>query len=178
MSVPGDRGFFCAGQFRSKSVPLGEISMEPTGRLRVLGGFGQSGSDPQQPRLNSTNGNRADNSNWFDDTSDGPVSARIELNDGTIVASSAWVIVEPPDFAPGIKNVLTLYDAIHDLATRRGLLRAPTDPPNRPSFTRHLQPILARASGYRWVNRHGIDGLAEDWARATATRGKGDVASF
>ena len=112
VSTPGERGVFDTGRFRSTTVPLGEIVMEPAGRLRVLGGFGRSGSDPQQPRLNSTNGHRADNRNWFDDISDGPVSVRIELNDGTIAESSAWVIVGPPDFAPGIKNFVTLYDAI------------------------------------------------------------------
>ena len=70
VSTPGERVVFDTGRFRSTTVPLGEIVMEPTGNLRVLGGFGRSGSDPPQPRLNSTKGHRADNSNWFDDTSD------------------------------------------------------------------------------------------------------------
>ena len=83
VSTPGERRVFDTGKFRSTTVPLGEIVMEPTGRLRVLGGFGRSGSDPQQPRLNSDTGHYAENDNWFDDTSDGPVSVRIELKDGT-----------------------------------------------------------------------------------------------
>ena len=68
------------------------------------------------------------------------------------------MIVGPPDFAPGVKNFVTLYDVIQDLAVRRGLLPAPTEPPNRPSFTRHIQPILASALGYRWVNRSAEHG--------------------
>ena len=109
VSKPGETGVFDTGRFRSTTVPLGEITMEPTGRLRVLGGFGRSGSDPQQRRLTLATGHHADNSNWFDDTSDGPVSVRVELNDGAVVESSAWIIVGPPDFAPGVKNFVTLY---------------------------------------------------------------------
>ena len=159
-------------------MPLGEIVMEPDGRLRVLGGFGRSGSDPQQPRMTSNNGHRADNNNWFDDVSDGPVSVRIELHDGTIVESTAWVIVGPPDFAPGVKNFITLYDAIHDLAVRRNLLPSPTDPPNRPSFTRHIQPILARMLGYRWVNRYGYHGTVEHGLFGSEGQEKGDFSRF
>ena len=124
-------------------MPLREIVMEPTGSVRALGGLGRSGSDPLQPRLNSTKGNRADNSNWFDDTSDGLVCATIELGDGTTATCSAWVITAPPDFAPGIKNLIALYDALYDVAVRRGVLTAPTDPPHRPSFAQHIQPILS-----------------------------------
>jgi L-Lysine epsilon oxidase N-terminal/L-lysine epsilon oxidase C-terminal domain len=160
--TPGERCIFDIGRFRSTTVPLGEIVMERSGSVRVLGGFGRSGSDPPQPRLNSTKGHRADNSNWFDDTSDGPVCATIELNDGTTATCSAWVITAPPDFAPGIKNLITLYDAVYDVAVRRGVLAAPTDPPHRPSFTQHIQPILARALGYRWVNRFRIGGFLEE----------------
>ncbi len=178
VSTPGDRSVFDTGHFRSTIVPLGEIVMEPDGRLRVVGGFGRSGSDPQQPRLNSNNGHRADNRNWFDDISDGPVSVRIDLNGGTIVQSSAWIIVGPPDFAPRIKNFVTLYDGIHDLAVRRGLLPAPTDPPNRPSFTRHVQPILAGVLNHRWVNRFGYHGTAEDGLYDQEGQAKSDYSGF
>ena len=174
VQTPGERRLFDTGYFRSTGVPLGEIAMETTGPLRVLGGFGHSGSDPQQPRLTSTKGHRADNSHWFDDISDGPVSVRIELNDRTIAVSSAWVIVAPPDFAPGVKNLITLYDAIYDLAVRRGVLTGPTSPPNRPSFQEHIQPILVRMQGYRWVNRFGIDGFFQDGISSINMQGEGE----
>ena len=43
---PNERAMFNTGRFRSTIVPLGEIMMEKTGSLRVLGGFGWSGSIP------------------------------------------------------------------------------------------------------------------------------------
>jgi hypothetical protein len=180
IGAPGEHRSFAAGRFRAAQVPLGEIFMEPGGRLVVLGGHGVAGSDPPQLRLDPDKGHRADNNDWFDDTSDGPVTAIIELDDGTSVEATAWVIVGPPDYAPGIANQVTLYDVLYDLAVRRGLLTAPAGPGGCPSFTYHVRPILARAMGYRWVNRaanfgrpgesngHGPGGSADFtgmWAR-------------
>lgn len=153
ISAPGDRRVFDSGRFRAAPVTLGEIGMDAAGRLLVLGGYGRSGSDPPQPRLTIDRAHFADNDHWYDDTSDGPVTATIEGLDGAIVECRAWVVVGPPDFAPGIKNLVTLYDLIFDLAVRRGLLTAPTDRPGPVSFARHVRPILERAVGYGWVNR-------------------------
>ena len=146
--------------FRSTRVFLGEMAMEADGRLLVLGGHGRSGSDPVQPKMTLQNGHFADNDNWFDDISDGPVTATITLADGTTTNATAWVIVGPPDFAPGITNLVTLYDVLFDLGVKRGILTAPTDPPEKISFARHIQPILARAMAYRWVNRAAAFGYA------------------
>ena len=71
------------GRFRNTTVPIGEISMQHDGRLLVLGGHGRSGSDPPQPRLDLDIGHFADNEHWYDDIADGPVTATIELADGT-----------------------------------------------------------------------------------------------
>ena len=108
----------------------------------------------------------------------GPVCATIELRDETTAVCSAWVITAPPDFAPGIKNLITLYDAIYDVAVRRGVLTAPTDPPHRPSFAQHIQPILTRALGYRWVNRFGIDGFLEEGIGTISTHDDGEPCRF
>jgi hypothetical protein len=161
VSRPCERQVFDTGRFRDTAVPLGEMAMEPDGRLLVLGGYGRSGSDPPQPRLDLITGHFADNDHWYDDISDGPVTATIELGSGATVQSSAWVIVGPPDFAPGIKNLVTLYDLLFDLAVRRGVLPSPADSPAQVSFVRHVQPILSKSMGYRWVNRAaavGYDG--------------------
>ncbi len=99
--------------------------MEPDGRLIVIGGHGRSGSDPVQPRLDLETGHFADNDNWYDDISDGPVTATVVLADGTVAQATAWVVVGPPDFAPGITNLITLYDLLFDLAVKRGILAAP-----------------------------------------------------
>jgi hypothetical protein len=154
VSEPGELQRFDSGHFRSTRVPLGEIGMEPDGRLFVLGGFGQSGSDPPQQRLTSERGHFADNNDWFDDTSDGPITASVEWPNGEISQATAWVIVGPPDFAPSVTNLVTLYDVLFDLAVRRGVVPSPTDASRSISFKKHVLPILERAVGYRWVNRY------------------------
>ena len=176
VSTPGERRQFDTGKFRTTGVHLGEIEMEPSGRLLVLGGQGRSGSDPPQPRLTDQSGHFADNDNWFDDTSDGPVTATFELPDGTKKQATAWVVVGPPDFAPGITNLVTLYDLLFDLGVNRGILTEPTDSPGLVSFSSHVQPILARAMGYRWVNRPAAFGYAGN-GTGHASGGSGDFAS-
>src|SRR6185503_16462095 len=58
---------------------LGDLLTDDTGRLLVLGGYGNSGSylydDFGQPRIDSF----VNNDGWFDDTSDGPVMARLAM---------------------------------------------------------------------------------------------------
>src|SRR5262249_4662930 len=85
----------------------------------------------------------------------------------------AWVIVAPPDFAPGISNLVTLYDTLYDLAVSRGLAgKGIPVPPAQPSYASHVLPILQRVLAYQWVNRvarrnHGPGGTADftssDW---------------
>src|SRR5262249_43080355 len=58
VTMPGERAVFDTGRFRSTPVALGAIVMEPAGRLRVLGGYGRSGSDPPQPALRRWTGRR------------------------------------------------------------------------------------------------------------------------
>ncbi|MFL6214785.1 MAG: LodA/GoxA family CTQ-dependent oxidase [Blastocatellia bacterium] len=103
-------------------------------RLVVLGGYGNSGS--YKPGFgNPVITNYANNDGWFDDTSDGPVQARIQYKiisvDGikpdpknppnpgyAIVENSAWVIVGYPRFAPQITDVITMDDLVYDVAVR------------------------------------------------------------
>jgi hypothetical protein len=138
---------FDTGKFMNVVVPLGSIRTDKAARLIVLGGFGKSGSVP--PHKHSIK-NFADSDGWHDDASDGPIRAKITLAaTGKVVeAKPAWVIVTPPDFAPGISNLITLYDAIYEVAVERGFRTVP----KKPSFIRHIQPVLGRAVGYRWVN--------------------------
>jgi hypothetical protein len=126
--------------------------------------------------LNTKTGHFADNDDWFDDISDGPVTATLTLAGGTVTQATAWLIVGPPDFAPGVMNLVTLYDVLFDLGVQRGILTAPTDAAAPLSFARRIQPILARAMGYRWVNRAAAFGYAN---RGTghAPGGAGDFSS-
>src|SRR5262249_25991106 len=98
------RAVFDDGTFMGVPVELGEIRIEADGRLLVLGGYGKAGTYDATKRIRGF----TDNDGWYDDLADGPVTARITLRDGRVVdASSAWVVVLPPDFTPGLQNVAT-----------------------------------------------------------------------
>lgn len=142
----GGHADFDSGTFLGTGVPLGEMRTEADGRLLILGGSGHSGSAPGRKRFPITH--FANNDNWFDDMSDGPVMATVKVGRSRAAqAKPAWVIVAPPDFAPGITNFVTLYDVALQAAVERGWRALP----KALSFTRDVQPILQRALGYQWV---------------------------
>lgn len=135
--------------FLNQPVKLGELRTDEAGRLIVVGAYGKSFSIPDGRSLD----NFADNPGWCDDVADGPVMASIRYANGEVVevTDSAWIIVSPPDFAPPIANVVTLYDAVLDVALQiePGFLAF------RPvSFTRDIYPILQRAVNLSWVEPH------------------------
>lgn len=153
---------------------LGTLFVDAEGRLTVAGGLGVSGTTgtlPGDGQLNFDN-----NDEWFDDISDGSVSARITFKDQTTAdVVPAWVTVAPPDYAPPIQNLVTVHDVLYDLALRK--LNLDTSIFNTtsggfqatllPSFTEHIYPILKRALEYRWVIQEadihttGIGGVAK-----------------
>jgi hypothetical protein len=101
---------------------LGDISTDDAGRLIFFGGHGKtlqlSNAADIQDYVN--------NDGWFDDVSDGPVSATIVLKDGSRVeAIGAWVSVAPPDFAPAVGNVVSLYETIWDVLVRNPAVPIP-----------------------------------------------------
>ena len=61
-------------------IYLGEARTDEAGRLLVLGGHGQSASILPDNPLN----HYANNDRWFDDTSDGPISATVTLSGSRI----------------------------------------------------------------------------------------------
>jgi len=117
---------------------LGEIvatKQDQCARLVVLGGNGNSGSSKQgvgEPHIQTF----ANNDGWFDDVSDGPVTAALVVNVTEIdgrkidpgdvafqsvsipVNSPAWVIVGYPRYAPQLVDVVTLDDVVYDLSVR------------------------------------------------------------
>lgn len=146
LTGPAQSASFFGARFLGTDVALGEMRTDADGRLIVLGGFGRSASPMNRPLVEFAN-----NDGWHDDVSDGPVNAAVTLKaDGRVVrAMGAWVICGPPDFAPDIGNVITLYDT---------LLQAAVDQlghklPARPSFTRDVFPILERAMQMTWVSK-------------------------
>lgn len=147
---------------------LGDLRLDE-GRLLVLGGHGNSGSTTNpSAQMNEY----ANNDTWFDDVADGSVKARVRLSDGSFVdADAAWVVIGPPDFAPGVGNVVSLYDTMWDLAVRdlpEGAgdqsiprLREQREAWSqggktallgyRPSFTDEIYPLIKRAIGTKWL---------------------------
>jgi hypothetical protein len=101
----------------------------------------------------------ANNDAWCDDVSDGPVQATVRLHGAAarLRAEAAWVIVAPPDFAPPVENVITLYDVVYNAMVRlHPELDVHDDTPV--SFTHHIYPILKRATYYYWVSTLGLRG--------------------
>jgi len=133
------------GKFLGTTVPLGEIRTDGKARLIVFGGFGHSASPTNKPLTTFAN-----NNGWHDDVSDGLVSATVTFKSSgkTFKATSAWVIVGPPRFAPPLDNVVTLYDVLLQVAVDKLGLKLPV----KPSFTRDIYPILLRAINMQWVS--------------------------
>lgn len=130
-------------------VPIGDLLTDGAGRLIVLGGFGKSRSPSGRGLTNFAN-----NDGWCDDVSDGPVRATIQLNGGaeTVEAEPARVIVAPPDFAPPIENVVTLYDVVYNIATKLHPLLAVQEDGRTLSFASDIYPILSRPPNLHWVS--------------------------
>lgn len=162
---------------------LGELRTDDVGRLLVLGGFGKSGSSDPDPNANDY----ANNDNWWDDTSDGTVEARIEFNDGTVIdATSATVLACLPAFAPQIPSLVTLHDTMFDAMVRNGsfpeiydngLWKSGKDG-YWPDFRTEIQPLLERGMLYPWVvaipskpHRFDFKMLGETEALDGVTRG-------
>lgn len=138
---------------------LGELQTDGQGRLLVLGGFGRAASW----RLG---GNAApldddvNNDQWFDDTSDGPVSATIIYADGTRSGvHGAWVTTTDPAYAPQILNVVSLWDDVYD-SWVRDLALAPQiydaakggfQSTYKPAFDTELAPIFRSAALQQWA---------------------------
>jgi hypothetical protein len=101
---------------------LGDISTDDAGRLIFFGGHGKTFQLPKAPDIQDY----VNNDGWFDDVSDGPISAVLVLKDGTRVETvGAWVSVAPPDFAPAVGNVVSLYETIWDVVVRNPTIPIP-----------------------------------------------------
>ncbi len=135
-------GYKSTGMFLDMPVYLGELRTDADGRLIVLGGVGNSASPTNAPLLNFAN-----NDGWYDDTSDGPVSATVVVQGNVVPVDPAWVVVAPPNYAPNLKTVRTMHDLIADMFIPDG---RPSPPPV--SFTRDILPIFERMSGLQWTN--------------------------
>lgn len=141
---------FDNGQFMGVTVPLGELRTDELGHLLVLGGFGQSGSPQGTPIYDPDKPNSFNNADgWYDDMSDGPVTAKVNIAGREIPVESSWVIVAPPNYAPDIIGWRTLYDLLIDTYVECGWVAMPT----KASFANDILPVLLRLSNLQWVNK-------------------------
>jgi hypothetical protein len=114
------------GQLEPFSVDtLGELLVDDAAGLVVLGGHGRSGTERfgelGQPRIDDY----ANTDGWYDDTSDGPVMARLVMQSDQVnqpryvdVEYPAWVLAAYPRFVPQILDIVTMDEVVHDLYLR------------------------------------------------------------
>lgn len=140
------------GTFDGVAVSLGELRTDKNQNLMVVGAHGDSKS-PSGVGI----GNFYNNPTWFDDCCDGIVRARIKLPDGTTSSDvdPAWVVSGPPDFAPDIEGLVTLFDIMRQAS---GL------PLSSVSFTRDIYPIIRRAHNLKWVSANPVwSSISTNW---------------
>ncbi len=138
---------------------LGEIRTDDRGRLLVLGGNGRAAGWRLGGRP-APLGQDVNNDQWFDDTSDGPVSATIVFTDGTRAeVHGAWVTTTDPAYAPQILNSVSLWDDVYDSWVRQLRLapavydadRGGYQSSYRPTFDDQVRPVFASAALQQWV---------------------------
>lgn len=103
---------------------LGKIMTNDHQELIVLGGEGNAGSykqGPADPKIETY----ANSDGWFDDTSDGPVTAKLIYRDErdnmyryAAIEDPSWVVVGYPRYVPQIADMITLEDLLEDLNVR------------------------------------------------------------
>jgi hypothetical protein len=143
-------GYEFRGSFQGTAVYLGELRTDESGRLLFLGGGGVSASPAGSTIFNDKDPNGFINADgWYDDMSDGPVTATVTIEGRAIPVESAWVVTAPPNYGTVVKGIRTLYDLLFDLYVRAGWLDlAPVV-----SFRDDVQPILRRLSDLQWTNQ-------------------------
>lgn len=144
-----------------QTVNLGTVEYD-NGTLIFYAGDGVSAA------LNPSDVNTdfADNSNWYDDICDGRITASItSKTDSTVyhlndALSAAWVTTAPPDYAPQIQPIATMYD----------MMTGASNEDFDPSFGL-VFPLMYRLYRMQWVNlgdflspsfRETIDKLTAD----------------
>jgi hypothetical protein len=184
---PTSASFDVSGVFSAATVlptpirSLGAIQLDANGNLLVLGGSGSSGTtnvNPEGSKYEYVLTKYANNDGWFDDVSDGPVTARLMLNDGSFVPVDvpAWCLCAPPKFAPQIMNIVTLHDTMYDIAVRMQNYNTDLFSDGQfnagylVDFENEVAPILARPNLYQWVAEIPPQGVSQ---HATITQDSG-----
>jgi hypothetical protein len=163
VDVSGAPGEALAGYFRGQRVTLGHAWLDG-GWLYLLGGHGKSGARPRPADAAEDKAGSdldyANNDDWYDDTSDGPVLACVQDNGQWQPVTPAWAIVAPPDFAPEIDSFITLRDVARQAAIDMGAESYPAH--GSTAFFKDVLPLLERVRRYRWVNGPSIRAETQD----------------
>ena len=139
-------------KFLGQDLFIGEARTDGDGRLIVLGGRGFS-SSWTTPR--SRLGEYLNNPGWYDDIADGSVDATVTFpGQASVDAVGAWVFTTPPDFAPDIVPVTTLFDIAEQAAG--------TPLPNPVTYPQDVLPILQRAATLFFVNERPVWKVTRD----------------
>lgn len=152
---------------------LGELRTDERGRLLVLGGYGRACAWSKPDGTFYSLDDDVDNNGWFDDTADGPVSATIVFDDGSIQeVHGAWVVSTDPAYAPQILNIVSLWDDIYDSWLRKLRLRPEVfkngfQSTYSPSFQDEVYPVFRGAALQVWATN-----LPPGAARAHETVGR------
>ena len=103
---------------------LGEIRTNDDHQLIVLGGLGRSGSYKTafgEPKISSY----SNSPGWFDDISDGPVTAHLvywDAEDEQVryqpVDDPSWVVVGYPSYAPEIEDMVSMDEVIYNVGVK------------------------------------------------------------
>jgi hypothetical protein len=146
----GPEHSFDTGNFKGVPVPLGEIRTDEAGRLLVLGGLGKSASPSDAPIFIPSDPNSFNNADdWYDDISDGPVTASVSIDGRPVPVEESWVVVAPPNYAPNVIGWRTLYELLVDVYVQCGWMNMPA----QVSFANDILPVLRRLSNLQWVNK-------------------------
>jgi hypothetical protein len=130
------------GQIVGRNLFIGEARTDSAGRLVVLAGRGTAASWASPPKLIP---DYLNNPSWYDDIADGSVDAVVTLPGQTPVSAvGAWVFTTPPDFAPDVYPVTTLFDITEQV------LKVPL--PGLITYPQDIEPILMRAATLYFVN--------------------------
>ena len=139
----------CVGSFQDTEVSLGSLQTDAAGRLIFVPANGTSASPTGQPIFTNRPNAFINAEGWYDDACDGPVNATVKVDGVEVLCEPAWVLSAPPDYAPDVPAVRSLYDLLQSLFVDANQLPSPSTI----YFYRDVYPILRRLTGLGWVNK-------------------------
>jgi len=145
-----------------QALCLGKMIMEKEGSLLIIGGRGDSGCVKETLITDYAN-----NDYWYDDTSDGFINAEVTINSQPIKskAGPSWVLVTPPKYAPGIPNLVSLYQVILETQSPVDKDDPVIDPTAKDCYVeyyRDIRPIFKTVCRNSWVNEKAFRGHGPD----------------